>query len=427
MSFSARHASHCQLLCSIPVFAECCLLQLVRRATLLNVDFQARVFEVIASHAVSDDPACQPSPDSPPLRRSRDGPEPDPKPACLVAETTKTQSFTSLAPIEGRGQAATESMLADCQAHKDSAGWGLFQEVKNKEVENNDALQCPISSPPPLNNVLPRVFAAQSDVTAKIVRAGSSSVEIPTLGGETSLWPSPHHQGQWQATTESVLADCQASKNSAGYGLIQEVKNNLKDVENKDAISSPPLLNSVMPRVFAAQSVVTATIVRAGSSSVEIPTLGGGASLWPNPHQPSIRLGRTWSQTSSFSDRTGTSSGTLSVPEVRCRFFRRDGPVWVIPAGEKAIGRMREKVAEYRAEGAPWPRAGSILDPVRATVVCEGPAEMLEVAGWFLSGDGAGHRFPVCRVKNKFAHDKGDLVSERVLAIRPFQISFWPR
>ncbi len=197
------------------------------------------------------------------------------------------------------------------------------------------------------------------------------------------------------------------------------VKN--KELENKVAlqgpITSPPTQTSAMPRVFAAQSVVTATIVRACSSSVENPTLRGGASIWPNHFQHSIRLGRTWSQASSFSDRSSvTSSGTLSVPEVRCRFHSRDGPVWVIPAGEKAIGRMREKVAEYRAEGAAWPRAGSILDPVRATVVCEGPAEMLEVAGWFLSGDGGGYPFPVCRVKNKFAHDGDELVSARVRA-----------
>ena len=41
--------------------------------------------------------------------------------------------------------------------------------------------------------------------------------------------------------------------------------------------------------------------------------------------------------------------------------------------------RMREKLSEYAAEGAPWPLAASILDPVRLSIVCEGPAQILEV------------------------------------------------
>jgi hypothetical protein len=354
------------------------------------VEFQARVFEVIASHAIPNDPACQ---QSTPLLRLRDDPEPDPRPACLVAETTHLH-IHRLPALEGQKKATTESVLADYKTPKDR----LFQEGETEEVENKDVL----------NNVVPSVYAAQSAITAAIVRAGSSSVEIPTLGGAV------------------VSVDCEAPKDR------QEGEK--KEIENNEALQCPSLppqsLNSAMPRIFAAQSVVTATIVRAGSSSVEIPSLGGAASLWPNPHQPSIRLGRTFSQTSSFSDRSSVaSSGSLSVPEVRCRFLGRDGPVWVIPAGEKAIGRMREKVAEYRKEGAPWPRAGSILDPVRATVVCEGPAEMLEVASWFLSGaDGGGQQgqFPVCRVKNKFAHDGDELVSACVLASSPSQISCFP-
>ena len=40
---------------------------------------------------------------------------------------------------------------------------------------------------------------------------------------------------------------------------------------------------------------------------------------------------------------------------------------------------MREKLSEYAAEGAPWPLAASILDPVRLSIVCEGPAQILEV------------------------------------------------
>ena len=48
----------------------------------------------------------------------------------------------------------------------------------------------------------------------------------------------------------------------------------------------------------------------------------------------------------------------------------------------KALKRMREKVLEYSesaGEGAKWPLCANILDPVRASVVCSGPAEILDV------------------------------------------------
>ena len=177
--------------------------------------------------------------------------------------------------------------------------------------------------------------------------------------------------------------------------------------------------------------MVTATVVRAGSGPGDMPVLGnarftqasGLAGREGLGHQDSGAVGfarnptapaRTRTETGGFvrtpSDSNISSYGVLSVPEVQCRFRSREGPVWVIPAPVKGAARMREKVAEYRAEGAPWPRAACILDPVRATVVCQGPAEMLEVAGWFLSGAGGAGRLPVCRVKNKFAHDKESLV-----------------
>ncbi len=40
---------------------------------------------------------------------------------------------------------------------------------------------------------------------------------------------------------------------------------------------------------------------------------------------------------------------------------------------------MREKLSEYAAEGAAWPLTASILDPVRLSVICDGPQQILEV------------------------------------------------
>jgi hypothetical protein len=93
------------------------------------------------------------------------------------------------------------------------------------------------------------------------------------------------------------------------------------------------------------------------------------------------------------------STATHGVGEVVCAFEGGDGGgpsavgVWAAPA--KTAARMREKLAEYAAEGAAWPLCANILDPVRASVVCSGPGQMLEVARWFLTNPS----LPICKVR----------------------------
>ncbi len=86
---------------------------------------------------------------------------------------------------------------------------------------------------------------------------------------------------------------------------------------------------------------------------------------------------------------------------------------------------------EYVSEDAAgtWPLCANILDPVRASVVCNGPAQILQVFEWFTGWSqsqraicvkadimdekgraAAALRLPVCRVKNKFAFYKEELV-----------------
>ena len=40
---------------------------------------------------------------------------------------------------------------------------------------------------------------------------------------------------------------------------------------------------------------------------------------------------------------------------------------------------MREKLAEYASQGGVWPVTACILDPIRTSIVCSGPAQILEV------------------------------------------------
>ena len=44
---------------------------------------------------------------------------------------------------------------------------------------------------------------------------------------------------------------------------------------------------------------------------------------------------------------------------------------------------MREKLAEYEAEGTLWPHSAAILDPVRLSIVVSGPAQIVQAAKWF--------------------------------------------
>ena len=53
----------------------------------------------------------------------------------------------------------------------------------------------------------------------------------------------------------------------------------------------------------------------------------------------------------------------------------------VHPGPVKRVSRMNTKLAKYappHPRGV-WPLAANILDPLRASVVCDGPAQILEV------------------------------------------------
>ena len=86
------------------------------------------------------------------------------------------------------------------------------------------------------------------------------------------------------------------------------------------------------------------------------------------------------------------------------------GLVIVSSAPPKLIGRMREKLVEYNSEGAEWPLTACILDPVRSSIVCDGPAQIMEIIGWILEAAADGSGMPVCKIKNKFSLTKEQLV-----------------
>jgi hypothetical protein len=180
-----------------------------------------------------------------------------------------------------------------------------------------------------------------------------------------------------------------------------------QDEENEARRSSFSRSQS-LNKIYAAQYVVTATVLPADAWTADPPVLGSVVEIPAHAQLPHNVFTRV--QSSGFAS-SAPSTGTLSVPEITCLFRNGAGPVWVSPAQAKGVSRMKQKVAEYAAEGAVWPCAGCILDPVRASVVCKGAAQILEVAEWFIESRDGTMQLPVCRVKNKFAMSREELVS----------------
>ena len=139
----------------------------------------------------------------------------------------------------------------------------------------------------------------------------------------------------------------------------------------------------------------------------------GGRSMSPESSDEGVTVSQSCLSDLKSSDTTDISDNTRNA-KYFCSFESSgtEGPVAVYCARPKRAERIREKLAEYRSEGADWPLTASILDPVRASVVCHGPAQMLDVCKWFtvqLQKDQTWRLTP-CRIKNKFSHKRADTV-----------------
>uniref|UniRef100_A0A7S4P8H4 Receptor ligand binding region domain-containing protein n=1 Tax=Guillardia theta TaxID=55529 RepID=A0A7S4P8H4_GUITH len=86
-----------------------------------------------------------------------------------------------------------------------------------------------------------------------------------------------------------------------------------------------------------------------------------------------------------------------------CKFEEGVRRVEVSFAPVKSLARMSQKLFKYADPllRCVRPYSGYILDPVRLSVICEGPKKILEIFEWFNSLDESSG-IKVCRVKNKF-------------------------
>jgi hypothetical protein len=135
------------------------------------------------------------------------------------------------------------------------------------------------------------------------------------------------------------------------------------------------------------------------------------------------RLGRGLKGSSEVFPQRCSSASTESGnhgTQIMCAFRGGAAVVEVLTAPVKTLARMREKVLEYSAEAAAsgpdcqpgwvWPQTARIVDPVRTSIVCNGPAQILEAFRWFCEGADGRSGVPICRVKNRFSFDKGEIL-----------------
>jgi len=108
-------------------------------------------------------------------------------------------------------------------------------------------------------------------------------------------------------------------------------------------------------------------------------------------------------------DMTGMQEDQGAVA-IACRFADGSvGEVAVHAAPPKTAARMLTKLLEY-AHPHPkssWPLAANILDPVRASIICQNCNELLQVISWFTEHEAETGLF-VCRAKNGFASGAGE-------------------
>lgn len=162
-------------------------------------------------------------------------------------------------------------------------------------------------------------------------------------------------------------------------------------------------------------------------------SLESGSSLRTSTPWPGVAIGSLGALSVEGGLQSASKQGCESVShvgtetELLCSFEctgPSGGSVWVSSGPQKLVGRMREKLVEYGVEGAEWPLTACILDPVRASVVCNGPAQMMEVIGWILDSAADEGGMPVCRIKNKFALPEDQLVGSATRLCYPGWLRF---
>jgi hypothetical protein len=193
---------------------------------------------------------------------------------------------------------------------------------------------------------------------------------------------------------------------------MDETVSNWRSCSSSSSVNGAPLVNNHRQARWSRQ-----VLLRSSSSAIADLTctdLGGPT----RSASDALRRGSLLGASDFFTENT-SSDGPRGTT-VTCRFSDGINVVEVFPAPIKTLGRMKEKVLEYSAEavictaggksGIGWPQTARILDPVRSSIVCDGPAHILEAFKWFSAGCEGCPSKPICRFKNRFSFAKEELL-----------------
>jgi hypothetical protein len=360
---------------------EVFIAQLHRRARLLNSDFQASVLDVIRRRQANVAAEIDLERFFEEDETSIDGPQ--------VAYLLSDNNGSGCQGWWEHGKVG--SVVPDCG--QSLTATVIFPEVSNpSRLSSGDSRSWHLSQK--LREVSESPSDADRDATSRPSRSASNRLPCTAVA--------PHPSGSSNLREASRRAS--SPSRMTRQGSIRPDLGLSGDAGQKHGCTDPSRQRSESPSRRVRSNPLQRDLVGSGMSSGWAPVRSTSYGSEPARSRGSQSMSVT----------------VLAAVEVHCVFAGGvASDVSVCPAPTKTAARMREKLAEYLAEGAMWPLTAQILDPVRASVVCHGPAEMLEVAQWFmeigqpatLDGRKGQSRLQVCRVKNKFALAKEELVS----------------
>lgn len=146
---------------------------------------------------------------------------------------------------------------------------------------------------------------------------------------------------------------------------------------------------AIIDRAFKTKVVdgLRSTLTSSSNAShAQTPPLAHSSGIETNPeHVGSIKSLRRMPISSTIGASTELSTGT-DATQVGFQMHGQQVQVEVYFAPIKKQDRMREKLSRYvppnpRCE---WPLTAYITDPVRLSIVCDGPTQILEMVRWFV-------------------------------------------
>lgn len=387
--------------------------QLYRRATLLNDGFQDTIASFVEEHK---EPEVQP--ESPP-------PFPGRRPSSSPTRSLRTiaNAFALVRPRLGSN--STRAVPAN------RAGWNTDTPLQGS----------PVGSRVSLGSTAPRESTQARGSNSSRVREVLAKISGRRRGSDDS--------SQTRHTTVEVSLGIASNRDGANHGGEPSPGPARRERMRSRLVSQPEISGSASAEADEMRLAMApdSHVAEATATSLPLPPppekdssrSRSSAGKAARRDRDTFKLGR------SRSERRGSDNSTWKRMLGRVGSFARAGlsrrasqesmgqlhppahkppgrllgSVQVLTAPVKTVERMREKLNEYATRpDACRPLTAHILDPIRVTICCEGPRDILTVLNWFLDNNSAQFSVPVIKIKNKFGmEDANDYDGYRDLMV----------